>query len=544
MKIFTFDTTLRDGTQGESVSFSAEDKIAIAEKLDDLGIDYIEGGWPGSNPKDKEFFELARGLQWKHAKLTAFGATRLAKNAVERDASVRELIAAETPVVSIFGKTWDFHVRRALGITEEENLKLIGDTVAYLKSHGKEVVYDAEHFFDGYFANPNYAYQTLEAAQKGGADVLCLCDTNGGTLPGRLADAVADVCKRFSGVIGIHCHNDSEVAVANTLAAVEAGATHVQGCINGYGERCGNANLCSVVANLELKMGRRTIGREKLQNLTSVAHFVAELANLQLRRDQAFVGPSAFAHKGGVHVSAVMKDSATYEHVQPELVGNRQRVLLSDLSGRGNVSYKLHQLGLNESLPESARRELLQRIKQMEHEGYDFEASEGTFELLVREAQQPDFHPFDVMGYEVTTKLQNGNGAGEETSTSASVTLRVGESLHSETATGQGPVHALDICLRKCLSAIYPSIMNVRLVDYKVRVLGARGGTAAKVRVLVEWSDQEHGWSTVGISDNVIDASWRALVDALRLELMRMLETGTPPGQVRTGQSRDFSWAV
>jgi 2-isopropylmalate synthase len=547
MKIFTFDTTLRDGTQGESVSFSAEDKLVIAEKLDDLGIDYIEGGWPGSNPKDKEFFERARGFKWKHARLTAFGATRLAKNPVEEDASVRELLAAQTPVVSIFGKTWDFHVRRALGITEEENLALISDTVAYLKAHGREVVYDAEHFFDGYFANPDYAFQTLEAAKKAGADVLCLCDTNGGTMPGRLAETVAEVRRRFDGVIGIHCHNDSEVAVANTLAAVEAGATHVQGCINGYGERCGNANLCSVLGNLELKLGHDTVGREKLKSLTKVAHFVAEMANLQLRRDQAYVGPSAFAHKGGIHVSAVMKDSATYEHVRPEVVGNQQRVLLSDLSGRGNITYKLHQLGLNESLSESARRELLQRIKQMEHQGYDFEASEGTFELLVREAQQPEFHPFDVMSYEVTTKLQNG--ATEETSTTASVTLRVGESVQSFTGNGQGPVHALDICLRRCLSSIYPAIMNVRLVDYKVRVMGAKGGTESKVRVLIEWSDQERGWSTVGISDNVIDASWRALVDALRLELMRLLESEQPggftPGQSpRVANSRDFSWAV
>jgi 2-isopropylmalate synthase len=540
MRIFTFDTTLRDGTQGESVSFSAEDKLIIAEKLDDLGIDYIEGGWPGSNPKDKEFFERARSLKLKHAKLTAFGATRFAKNSVEQDANVRELIAAQTPVVSVFGKTWDFHVRRALGISEDENLALISDTVAYLKAHGREVVYDAEHFFDGYFANPSYALRTLEAAKYAGADVLCLCDTNGGTLPSRLATVVSEVVGRFGGVIGIHTHNDSELAVANTLAAVDAGATHVQGCINGYGERCGNANICSVLANLELKMGHTTVGPDGIRKLTSVARFVAELANLQLRRDQAFVGPSAFAHKGGVHVSAVMKDSATYEHIPPDLVGNRQRVLLSDLSGRGNVSYKLQQLGLNESLPETARRELLQRIKQLEHLGYDFEAAEGTFELLVHEAAHPEFHPFDVVGYEVTTKLQSGNGDMNETVTTASVTLRVGDAVHSATATGSGPVHALDVCMRECLATIYPAIRNVRLVDYKVRVLGAKGGTESKVRVLVEWSDHERAWATVGISDNVIDASWHALVDALRLELMRLLENHQP----KPTHNRDLSWAV
>ncbi|HEY3457519.1 MAG TPA: citramalate synthase [Bryobacteraceae bacterium] len=523
MKIQTFDTTLRDGTQGESVSFSAEDKLLIAQKLDELGIDYIEGGWPGSNPKDKAFFERAKHLRLTHSKLTAFGSTRLAKNSVEDDPNVRELIAAETPVVSIFGKTWDFHVRRALGISEEENVKLISDTVRYLRAHGHEVVYDAEHFFDGYRANPSYALKTLEAAQKAGAGVLCMCDTNGGSLPMQIGEIVAVVRSRFDGVLGIHAHNDSELAVANTLVAVEAGATHVQGCMNGYGERCGNANLCSILANLELKLGHTTIGHDKLKNLTSVARFIAEMANLPLRSDQAFVGPSAFAHKGGIHVSAVMKDAATYEHIRPETVGNRQRVLLSDLSGRGNVTYKLKQLGLKEDLPETARREILDRIKRMEHEGYDFEAAEGTFELLVREAMEPNFHPFDVVGYEVSTKLE-----GEETVTSANVTLRVGETVHSSMTTGNGPVHALDVCLRKCLAPAYPAITDVRLTDYKVRVLGAKGGTESKVRVLVEWSDHQRSWATAGISDNVIDASWRALVDALRLELMRLLETLEP----------------
>jgi 2-isopropylmalate synthase len=538
MRVFTFDTTLRDGTQGESVSFSVDDKLLIAEKLDELGIDYIEGGWPGSNPRDKEFFSRAKDLKLKHAKLTAFGATRFAKHSVERDPNVSELLAAGTPVVSIFGKSWDFHVRLALGIEEEENLLLIADTVRHLIDHGREVVYDAEHFFDGYAANPKYALKTLEAAKSAGADVLCLCDTNGGTLPGRIAEVVSIVRARFDGVLGIHCHNDAEVAVANTLAAVEAGASHVQGCINGYGERCGNANLCSILANLELKLGHTTIGKENLRSLTSTARFVAEMANLSLRRDQAYVGPSAFAHKGGIHVSAVMKDSATYEHVQPDLVGNRQRVLLSDLSGRGNVAYKLKQLGLKESLSEVASRELLQRIKQMEHQGYDFESAEGTFELLVREAAHPEFHPFEVLRYEVLTKLQSGT---DETVTTASVTLRVDESVHSSTATGHGPVHALDLCLRQCLASIYPAITNVRLTDYKVRVLGGKGGTESRVRVLVEWSDHKRSWATVGISDNVIDASWRALVDALRLELMRLLEQKE---ETDPAAARDFSWAV
>src|SRR3982751_4485705 len=380
MKIFTFDTTLRDGTQGESVSFSVDDKILIARKLDELGIDYIEGGWPGSNPKDRDFFARASELNLQHAKLTAFGSTRFAKNPVHEDRNVRGLIEAKTPVVSIFGKSWDLHVRRALAITEDENLVLIAETVKYLKDHGREVVYDAEHFFDGYIHNHDHALRTLEAAKTAGADVLCLCDTNGGTLTARLVEILAEVRKRFDGVIGIHTHNDSDSAVANSLAAIEAGATHVQGCMNGYGERCGNANLASVIANLELKLGHTTIGSEKLASLTSPAKFVAELANLPLRNEQAYVGSSAFAHKGGIHVSAVLKDAATYEHVKPESVGNRQRVLLSDLSGRSNVNYKLEKLGLGEHLPKDSRHELLQRIKMMEHEGYDFETAEGTFE--------------------------------------------------------------------------------------------------------------------------------------------------------------------
>src|ERR1700680_4033667 len=420
MRIQTFDTTLRDGTQGEAVSFSVDDKLIIAQKLDELGIDYIEGGWPGSNPKDKEFFSRARELDLKHSKLTAFGSTRFAKNPVEEDRNVRALVEAGTPVVSIFGKTSDLHVKRAPAHTEADNLILISETVKYLKDHGKEVVYDAEHFFDGFAANPDYALRTLEAAHQAGADVLCLCDTNGGTITGRLVEMVAEVRKRFDGIIGIHTHNDSGVAVANTIAAVEAGATHVQGCMNGYGERCGNANLASVMANLELKLGHTTIGLEKLASLAAVCRFIAELANLPLRNDQPFVGKSAFAHKGGGHSSAVLKDSATYEHIKPELVGNRQRVLVSDLSGRGNIIYKLKQHGLAGRLDEDARRDLLERIKQMEYEGYELEAAEGTFELLVREALHPGMQFFDVDSYEVSTRA-GGPGSSH---TTATVTLR------------------------------------------------------------------------------------------------------------------------
>lgn len=519
MRIFTFDTTLRDGTQGEAVSFSVEDKLIIAQKLDELGIDYIEGGWPGSNPRDKEFFARARELELKHAKLTAFGSTRFARNRVDQDPNVRQLLEAGTPVVSIFGKSWDLHTQRALGITEQENLALISETVKHIRDHGKEVVYDAEHFFDGYCGNPDFALRTLEAAQNAGASVLCLCDTNGGMIPSRLVEIVAEVRKRFDGILGIHCHNDSDVAVANTLAAVEQGITHVQGCFNGYGERCGNANMSSILANLELKLGHTTIGPEKLTQLTSVARFIAELANLSVRNDQPYVGRSAFAHKGGVHVSAVLKDSSTYEHVRPDTVGNRQRVLLSDLSGRSNILYKLKQHGLIDRLDDASHRELLERIKHMEFMGYELEAAEGTFELLVREALHPGANLFDVVSYEVTTK-----GGPKDVHTEATVTLKAQDGIHTATAHGHGPVNALDVCLRQCLSQLYPGIKDVHLMDYKVRVIDSKKGTAAKVRVLIEWSDHRRSWATVGVSDNVITASWHALVDAIKLELMRLME--------------------
>jgi len=516
MRIFTFDTTLRDGTQGEALSFSADDKLLVLHKLDELGIDYVEGGWPGSNPKDKDFFARAKDLQLKHTRLTAFGATRLARNTVEEDVSVNALVDAGTPVVCIFGKSWDLHVHRALNISENENLQLISDTVRYLKAHGKEVVYDAEHFFDGYKAGRDFALRTLEAAKSAGADVLVLCDTNGGMIPSRLAEICADVRKNFDGVLGIHTHNDSDVGVANALAAIEQGFAHVQGCMNGYGERCGNANLTSIIANLELKLGHTTIGKERLGNLTAAARFIAELANLPMRNDQPYVGHSAFAHKGGVHVSAVLKDSSTYEHINPKTVGNRQRVLLSDLSGRGSVLYKLKQYGLEDRLDDAARRDLLDRIKQMEFQGYELEAAEGTFELLVREALRPGAQSFEVVSYEATTR---------STGSSATVTLKAQDGVHSATASGNGPVNALDLALRQCLSTLYPSIADVRLTDYKVRVLDFKKGTAARVRVLIEWSDHRKSWSTVGVSENVIEASWFALVDALRLELLRLSET-------------------
>ena len=507
-----------------------EDKLAIAEKLDQLGIDYIEGGWPGSNPKDKEFFERARNLKLKHAKLAAFGSTRFAKHSVDTDPNVRCLLEAQTPAVCVFGKTWDLHTRKALGVSEEVNQTLIRETVGVLKRDGREVIFDAEHFFDGYRGNRDFALRALDAAAESGADVLCLCDTNGGVMPDEIAGIVADVRRRFGGLIGIHTHDDSGVAVANSLAAVREGATHVQGCLNGYGERCGNANLSSVIANLELKMGYQVLGPANLANLTSVARFIAELANLPLPNDLPYVGQSAFAHKGGVHVAAVLKDAACYEHVSPDTVGNRQRVLLSDLSGRGNIFYKLKEHGLEERLSDEHRRSLLDTIKQLEYEGYELEAAEGTFELLVREALNPEVKFFEVVNIETTTRMSDSLSS----LTTATVTLRVNGGVHSHTGIGHGPVNALDMCLRGCLSEHYPEIRAVSLTDYKVRVLDGKKGTAAKVRVLVEWTDHEKSWATVGVSENIIEASWRALSDAIRLELMR-LHDGSQPALATPG---------
>ncbi len=520
MKIHTFDTTLRDGAQGEAVSFSVEDKLAIAKRLDELGIEYIEGGWPMSNPKDEEFFLRAKDLQLDHAKLTAFGSTRLARNAIHQDANVQALLEAETPAVAIFGKSWDLHVHRALGVTEEENHAMISDTVRHLKEHGREVVYDAEHFFDGYLADASFALRTLEAARNAGADVLCLCDTRGGILTDQIAEIVVEVRKRFDGVLGIHPHNDSEVAVANALAAVREGCTHVQGCLNGYGERCGNANLASVIVNLELKRGYETIGPENMARLSSVSRFIAERANLPVPHGQPYVGSGAFAHKGGIHVSAVRKEATTYEHIQPELVGNRQRVLLSDLSGKGNLLHRLEELGLAARLDEASRKRLLADVKRLEHEGYDLESADGTFELLARQAIEPERALFDVGGFSVTTQMMGP----ECSATVATVSLRVGEQVRSASSSGNGPVHALDVALRNCLAPAYPAVSKVKLVDYKVRVIESRRGTSSRVRVLVEWTDQRTSWITMGISGNIVDASWHALVDALRLELMRLDE--------------------
>lgn len=512
---------MRDGTQGEKVSFSAEDKLRIAKRLDEFGIDYIEGGWPGSNPKDMAFFEKAKGHSFHHAKIVAFGSTCRAGTDPEKDANLRALIDAATPAVSIFGKSWLLHVKQSLCITAEENLKLISGSVEYLKSHGKEVIYDAEHFFDGYKDNPEYALETLKTASAAGADVLVLCDTNGGTLTHEISRVVEDVRSEVDAPLGIHAHNDSELAVANSLAAVASGCVHVQGTVNGYGERCGNANLCSVIPNLQLKMGYSCIPEDQMQHLSLLSRFVSELGNLVPDNRQPFVGRSAFAHKGGIHVSAVIKNEQTYEHIKPEWVGNSRRVLVSDLSGRSNVFYKSDELGLDLEKGSKESTEIVQKLKELENEGYQFEAAEASFELLVKEItkQAPDF--FALEGFRVIMERDASGGSRSE----ATIRVRVNDQIEHSAAEGNGPVHALDAALRKALREFYPEIASIHLQDYKVRVLNEKDGTAAKVRVLIDSAKDGSSWSTVGVSENIIDASWRALSEGIIYYLMNQNST-------------------
>lgn len=511
-----FDTTLRDGTQGEKVSFSAEDKFRIAQRLDEFGIDYIEGGWPGSNPKDMAFFDKAKEHTFAHAKIVAFGSTCRAGNKPEEDPNLKALINAETPAVSLFGKTWLLHVKEALKITPEENLDLISGSITYLKDHGKEVIYDAEHFFDGYKDNPKYALKTLHAAEKAGADVVVLCDTNGGTLTHEITKIIGEVRKDIDAPIGIHSHNDCELGVANAIAAVEAGAVHVQGTINGYGERCGNANLCSVIPNLQLKLGYSCIPDDQIKHLSTLSKYVSELANLTPDNKQPYVGKSAFAHKGGVHVSAVMKNEQTYEHIKPELIGNSRRVLLSDLSGKSNVSYKSEELGFDFDKTSKEGSEIVNELKKLENEGYQFEAAEASFELLVKQKtnKAPDF--FHLEGFRVIME-RNGDGISRS---EATIKVRVNDQIELCVAEGNGPVNALDAALRRALCEFYPEISTVQLQDYKVRVLNEKDGTGAKVRVLIDSAQEGTSWGTVGVSENIIDASWKALSEGIIYFLM------------------------
>ena len=490
----------------------------IAKKLDAFGIDYIEGGWPGSNPKDMEFFERARKVHFTHAKLAAFGSTRRAKNPVEEDANIKALLDAETPVVTIFGKTWLLHVTVALQITEEENLAIIEDSVRYLKQHGKEVIYDAEHFFDGYKSDRDYAVKTLHAAERAGADIIVLCDTNGGTLTHEVSEIVREVKKHMETPLGIHTHNDSEVAVANALTAIQNGCVHVQGTINGYGERCGNANLCAIIPNLQLKLHYRCVEGDGLKSLTELSHYVSELANLKHRKNLAYVGESAFAHKGGVHVSAVMKTPATYEHIEPGEVGNVRRVLVSDLSGRSNVLYKAKELGIDLNDKSPAVQKIVDDLKELEHYGYQYEDAEGSFELLVKKQTKEFKEFFELEGFKVIIHKESYEA---QPHSEAIIKVRVGDKTELAAAEGNGPVNALDLALRKALERFYPQLSQIKLTDYKVRVLDGKNATAAKVRVLIESQNGSSSWNTVGVSPDVIEASWKALVDSLSFHLLK-----------------------
>lgn len=511
-----FDTTLRDGTQGEGVSLSVEDKLKIARKLDDLGIHYIEGGWPGSNNKDIEFFKRVKELKLKHSKITAFGSTRRKNVPVEEDANLNALLESGVEVATIFGKSWDFHVHKALQTSLEENLAMIYDSIQYLKSKGLEVIYDAEHFFDGFKNNETYALETIRKAEEAGADWIVLCDTNGGTLPDEIKAIVSQVCQTVKTSIGIHAHNDCELGVANSLAAVQAGARQVQGTFNGYGERCGNANLCSVIPNLQLKLGFSCIESDQLQNLTMSARYISEIANMHMPANQPYVGAAAFAHKGGIHVSAILKHPKTYEHITPELVGNKQRVLVSELAGQSNLVFKAQEMNLNLNMENLKTREMIQKIKDLEHKGFQFEGADASLELLLREAAGGVDEIFKLEKAKILTE-KNGDGAFL---TEAIIKINVkGETVYTA-AEGNGPVNALDKALRSALVQFYPSIRNMHLSDYKVRVIDEKDATAAKVRVLIETTDMHNTWSTVGVSENIIEASWQALVDSFRYGLM------------------------
>ncbi len=520
MDIKIYDTTLRDGTQGESVAFSVQDKLRVARKLDEFGAHYIEGGWPGSNEKDAEFFLQAATLHWQNAKIAAFGSTALAKNLPEQDPNLQALLDASTPVVTIFGKSWDFHVHAALRIPLNRNCELIRTSVAYLKSKGREVVYDAEHFFDGFAANPDYALQTLQAAAEGGADIIVLCDTNGGSLPSHIQNAIRRVQTVIQLPLGIHCHNDSGLAVANTLAAVECGIIHVQGTMNGYGERCGNANLCSIIPNLELKMGHTAVGAERLKLLTNTSKFVSQIANLPHRKDLPFVGESAFAHKGGIHVSAVIRDAATYEHIFPEKVGNARRVLVSELSGKSNLLYKAQEMKLDIAEHEERLKSALNRIKKLENQGYEFEAAEASVRVLMETALNGEREFFTIDNFRVITDMHRTGEVRSE----ATVKIRVGDKSIHTVAEGDGPVHALDQALRHALNQFFKPLRGVKLTDYKVRVLEGTQGTGSKVRVHIQHTDGEESWTTVGVSEDILEASYYALADGIRYKLLKAQE--------------------
>jgi len=518
MNIEIFDTTLRDGTQGMAVNLSIHDKLIIAERLDEFGIDIIEGGWPGSNPRDEEFFRDAGKLKLKHAQLCAFGSTARFPDKVAEDANIQALLKAETPIITIFGKTWRFHSELSLGLSDEENADLIYRSVAYLKEHGRRVIFDAEHYFDGYRDDPEFALRMVKAAQEGGAERVVLCETNGGALTHEVSDITSATARALSLPLGIHAHNDSELAVANTLAAVQAGASHVQGTINGVGERCGNANLVSIMPSLSLKMGHSFTAADNLPHLTHLSNYIWEVMNLSPNPRAAFVGKAAFTHKGGIHVSSVLKNSAMYEHIEPGKVGNKQHVLISDLSGQSNIRYKAAEMGIQ--LPEGKEfsKRFVADIKTMEYEGLQFDGAEASFELLLQ-AELGQYTPFFEVVYTKANVMvdEQGNRYAE-----AVLKVKVGDETEHTAADGNGPVNALDKALRKAIRRFYPEISTMHLVDYKVRVLGDRNGTGAKVRVLVESGDGDTTWSTVGASHDIIEASLQAISDSINYKIHRL----------------------
>jgi 2-isopropylmalate synthase len=519
-RIEIYDTTLRDGCQAEDIAFTVEDKLRIAERLDDFGIHYIEGGWPGSNPRDEAFFKEAKRLRLKHARIAAFGSTRRVGARASDDANMRKLLQAETPVVTIFGKTWELHVREDLRISKMQNFEVIHDSIAFLKRHVDAVIFDAEHFFDGFRDDAEFAVECCRIAADAGADLICLCETNGGRLPDEVAAAVDAVGAAVTTPVGIHCHNDSELAIANSLIAVQHGAAHVQGTINGIGERCGNANLCSVVANLQLKMGYKVVTSAQLRHLRELSHFVWELANAEPNKRQPFVGLSAFAHKGGIHVAAVQKNPLTYEHIDPAVVGNRQRVLVSDLSGRSNILYKAQEFGVDVEELKPAVRGVLAEVKELENRGFQFEGAEASFELLMQKGLNGQkARSFRLIGFRVIDEKRKED---EPPLSEATIMIEGPDGVVEHTAAqGNGPVNALDHALRKALVKFYPQIEEVQLLDYKVRVLGGGEGTAALVRVLIESGDGHERWGTVGVSPNVLEASWQALCDSFDYKLYK-----------------------
>ena len=519
-----YDTTLRDGAQMEGISLSVEDKLRITQRLDQLGIHYIEGGWPGSNPKDDEFFKRARELPLEHAALTAFGSTRRANGSVEDDANLKGLLDSGAPVVTIVGKASEMQVTQVLETSLEENLAMVRESIEYLRAHGRRVLFDAEHFFDGFAANPDYALACIRVAADAGAEYVVLCDTNGGSLPVDVFNATHRAVQEASTSVGVHCHNDAEVAVANSIAAVQAGATQVQGTINGYGERCGNTNLISVIGNLKLKLGIDCVTDEQLERLTEMHRFVAEVANMPPNRYQAYVGESAFSHKGGLHASATAKVESAYQHVEPQLVGNARHVVVSELSGRGNLAMKLKEEGLEDAVPKERLTDLVDLVKRREAEGYQYEGAEASFRLLVERALDGYKPPFELVDFLVVMEKRRRPGAAEpddQALSEAMVKVRVGGSLAHTVAEGNGPVNALDLALRRALEQSYPHLGAVSLSDYKVRVVEqGPAGTGAVVRVLVQSTDGERSWSTVGASGNIIEASWQALTDSLEYALL------------------------